>query len=128
MTDTAYKNYGSVNRYADFIQTFQGKIINLNKEIERFKAADGKGIGRGTKPWIHSKIAKRVGPKSYQIIYEPSLIVQNAQHVLDVRRVVYPREYVQRSEQPKITEAQAITFLKSKGYKILKPETQYTEI
>lgn len=53
-------NNSSVQRYADFIQRFQGREIDLNKEIESFKARDGRGIGKGVKPWIAAGVAKKI--------------------------------------------------------------------
>lgn len=117
----------SVHRYADFIQKFQGHEIDLNKEIANFEANDGKGIGKGIKPWLASGIAKKVGPKKY-LVQNTDEALQWAEKILAIRRYVYPNQYLQEMKAPEITVQQAIDLLKEKGYKILKPEIQFTEI
>ncbi|MFN9116284.1 MAG: hypothetical protein ACK5XN_40090 [Bacteroidota bacterium] len=124
-------NYASVNRYADFIEKFHGKTINLSQEIDNFRARDGRGIGRGVRHWVASGIAKKKGPKKYYIEAElQDDPLGSAEKVLKERRRVYPTEYISKykKQRAQLTEQQAIDFLKSKGYRILKPETQYTEI
>ena len=114
-------------RYAEFLDQYQGTYLNLGKAIMEFKASDGRGIGSGVKPWVLAGMAKKTGPKTYFLDpdnYET--VVQNAEAVLEARYKLYNKNKSSHIEP--LTEAKAIQLLKSKGYKILKPNTQYTEI
>ena len=119
----------SRDRYIEFLERFQGRAIDLNREIRRFKASDGRGIGCGTKAWELAGVAKKVARKRYFIDpYNYEEVVQNAELILQKRLELYGRNAQPELVRPVITEGQAIDLLKSKGYKILKPNTQYTEI
>jgi hypothetical protein len=87
-----YPKQTNVSRYADFIKKFNGCEIDLTKEIELFRAKDGKGIGKGAKPWIAAGIAQKVGRKKYYIMPTDEHW-QAATSILKLRRNVYPGEY-----------------------------------
>jgi hypothetical protein len=124
-----HKLNSSRDRYIEFLEKFQGRTIDLNMEIRRFKASDGKGIGCGTKAWEIAGVAKKVARKRYFIDpYNYEEVVQNAELILQKRLELYGRNAQPELVRPVITEEEAIELLKSKGYKILKPNTQYTEI
>ena len=119
MNATHIQKQTSVARYAEFIKKHANKYIDLRKALEDFRSHyDGKGIGQGIRAWEES-IAIPYADGTHKITCSDPY--EDAKLVLQRRHEIYNARQNNGIEE-------AITLLKSKGYKIFAPKVEYTEI
>lgn len=119
MENTYSQKQTSIKRYAEFIKSNANKHIDLRKALADFRSKyDGKGIGQGVEAWEQS-IAVPYTDGTHKITCKDP--IQDAKLVLQRRYEIYNAKHTNEIEE-------AITLLKSKGYKVLAPKVEYVEI
>lgn len=109
----------SVARYAEFIKKHANQYIDLRKELKNFRSQkDGKGIGQGLDAW-ESSIAIPYLDGTHKI---------TCHNPVEDAKLVLQRRYERYNAKPQESIKAAIDLLKSKGYKVLAPKTEYVEI